>query len=77
LDPLESESNERDEQFDDFPAISPGLIAALEKRMPERWPNITMPDRDIWYRAGQLNILELLRFVEGKQHDAPRNYPLT
>ena len=63
----EDEQNERDPQFDDFPSIPRGLIEALECRMPERWPNPEMPDRDIWVRAGQLKVLEYIRSVFDKQ----------
>lgn len=64
---MEGSENQQETQFDDFPPIHPALITALEKRMPERWPNVEMPDRDIWVRAGQLKILELIRFVAYKQ----------
>lgn len=59
--------NERDTQYDDFPAIPQGLIEALEWRMPERWPNPEMPDRSIWIRAGQHKVLALLRHIEALQ----------
>jgi len=67
LDQDEVFDSERDTQFDDFPPISEALIAALNKRMPERWPNQDMPDRSIWIRSGQLQVVELLEFVRQRQ----------
>lgn len=60
--------NEQDPQFMDIPPIHRGLLEALERRMPERWPNPEMPERDIWIRCGQLQVLQFLRFVYEKQH---------
>ena len=67
MDQDEIIENERDTQFDDFPPISPALIKALSVRMPERWPNVEMPERDIWVRNGQWRVVELLELVLNTQ----------
>ncbi len=67
VDSPEDQASERDTQFDDFPSIPGGLVEALAKRMPERWPNVEMHDRDIWIRAGQHQLLDMIRFVEDLQ----------
>lgn len=53
--------------WDIYPAISDTLLNALESELPVRWPNVEMPDRDIWIYAGQLKVLERLKFIQFKQ----------
>jgi hypothetical protein len=69
LDFSEDQVIQQDPQFDDIPPIPQGLYEALERRMPERWPNPEMPDRDIWVRAGQLKLLDFIRHVYTIQHE--------
>jgi len=71
----ELEQYQQDDQFKDIPPIPQGLLEALERRLPERWPNPEMPDRDIWVRAGQLKLLAFLRFVYEKQLTQEGNTP--
>lgn len=68
---------ERDPQYDDMPLIPQGLIEALQARLPERWPNVEMPDRDIWVRAGQLRLVEFLAHVQKKQIEESSKENLT
>jgi hypothetical protein len=45
----------------DFPEIPTRLVEVLESRFPERWPNKKMTDRDIWIRAGVIEVIALLK----------------
>ena len=74
MNPNETLDIEQDTQFDDFPPINEALITALERRMPERWPNVDMPDRDIWFRAGQHEVVAFLKFVlKTQRSSAPKD----
>jgi|GEM_PF-1927881 len=44
-----------------LPQLSEELIVALDKRVPERCPNLATPDREIWFYAGQRNLVEFLK----------------
>lgn len=64
----EPDQPRHDPQWDDFPHISDSLIAALENRMgADRWPNTEMPDREIWFTAGKLSVIDYLKFVQERQ----------
>lgn len=44
----------------DLPHIPDDLLAALEARFPDRCPDITDPERMIWFKAGQRSVIAIL-----------------
>lgn len=53
--------------LDDFPEISQGLLDALTRRLPERWPDVNWTLRDIDKRAGAHALISLLQLVFNSQ----------
>jgi hypothetical protein len=51
---------------DEFPKLSKALIDALDKMVPERCPDSSESDRDIWLYSGQRHLVRFLqqRFEE-------------
>jgi hypothetical protein len=45
---------------DSLPPISKALVDALEERCPEKCPDITMTEKEIWFYAGQRQIVRLI-----------------
>ena len=43
-----------------IPPLSPELIQALDKRYPERCPEIGWSDREVWRRVGQREVVRFL-----------------
>jgi hypothetical protein len=41
-----------------LPPLSEELIRALELRFPDRCPDLSMADREIWHYAGQRHVVE-------------------
>jgi len=44
-----------------FPLIPQDLLDALEKRYPERSPEIDWSDRKIWWASGERAVIRFLR----------------
>lgn len=44
-----------------FPAIPAELLAALERRFPERSAELTWSDREVWSKSGERNVVRFLR----------------
>lgn len=43
-----------------IPPLSPELIDALDRRFPERCPDPTWSDREVWRRVGQREVVRFL-----------------
>ena len=50
--------------------IPPTLVSELSKVFPDQWPDLSMPDREIWYRAGQASVVRLLEEAVQNQVNA-------
>jgi len=55
--------------MDPFPPIPPELLAALEARFPDRVPNPNDPDRLIWRKVGNVEVVRFLRETFEEQND--------
>lgn len=44
-----------------LPSVSAALLAALEDMFPDQCPRLDDTDRMVWFRAGQRNVVEVLR----------------
>ena len=54
---------------DSFPPISKALVDALEERCPEKCPELTMTEKEIWFYAGQRQIVRLLKKAYEEQNE--------
>lgn len=43
-----------------LPTLSTDLIALLDRTVPQRCPDLTMTDREIWHYAGQRALVDML-----------------
>jgi hypothetical protein len=63
---MESKPNNPDE----FPPVTPALVAALDNRFPLRSPGIDWHDRQIWMEAGSRRVVD---FLKSKLNDDVEN----
>lgn len=54
---------------DSFPPISKALVDALEERCPEKCPELTMTEKEIWFYAGQRQIVRLVKKAYEEQNE--------
>ncbi len=52
-----------------FPQVTEALLLKLEKIWPDRCPEITQADREIWWKSGQVSVVRYLRV----EHERQRN----
>ena len=57
------------EDFPEPPAIDKALLDWLEKILPERSPNPLDSDREIWMKAGERRLINMLRMQWGDQQN--------
>ena len=43
-----------------MPPIPKALLEDLERRFPERCPSLKDSDREVWFKAGQRNVVAFL-----------------
>lgn len=53
----------------EFPPVPLSLLERLEALIPEKCPDLTMGERDIFYYAGQRSMVKLLREVFNEQNE--------
>jgi hypothetical protein len=46
---------------DKFPPVPEVLLKELESRIPEKCPELSFTDREVWFYAGQRALVRLLR----------------
>lgn len=54
---------------DSFPPLSSELIAALETVFPDRCPDASTPDRQVWIDAGAAGVVRFLRHKLEEQNE--------
>lgn len=54
----------------DLPHIPDDLLAALDARFPDKCPDISDPDRQIWFKAGQRSVIAILADQARRQKEA-------
>lgn len=49
-----------------FPEVSQALIDELDRLFPEACPNLSDPERSIWFKVGQRDVVRFLKqkFIE-------------
>ena len=56
-----------------LPPITNELIAGLEAAFPQRHPDLSLSDREIWYKAGQRFVVDYLIEQQKRQQEAMIN----
>jgi len=56
-------------ELPNIPPLSPELVDALDKRYPERCPEVSWNDREVWRRVGQREVVRFLIEELKRQQD--------
>jgi hypothetical protein len=54
---------------DSFPPVPSVLLKELETRIPEKCPELSLTDREIWFYAGQRAVVRLLKEKFDEQNE--------
>lgn len=57
------------EQEMNLPMLTVDLIKMLDKRFPDKCPNINAPDRQVWFDAGARSVVNLLLRLQREQEE--------
>lgn len=60
-----------------FPHIPEDLLNALEEAFPERSADLNWSDREVWYKAGQRQVVRFLRNAFEEQNSNILNTTVT
>ena len=52
-----------------LPVITDDLIQGLDNLYPQRHPDLSLSDREIWYKAGQRFVVDYLIEQQRRQQD--------
>lgn len=50
-----------------FPIVSDELIKALDALCPDKAPDLSMSEKEIWFKAGSVNIIRVLKEIKKRQ----------
>ena len=56
-----------------LPVITDDLIQGLDNLYPQRHPDLSLSDREIWYRAGQRSVVDYLIEQQKRQREPMLN----
>ena len=56
-----------------LPLITDELIEGLDNLYPQRHPDLSLSDREIWYRAGQRSVVDYLIEQQKRQRETMLN----
>ena len=56
-----------------LPVITDEMIFALDQIFPNRHPDLSLSDREVWYRAGQRYVVDFLIEQQKRQKDTMLN----
>ena len=56
-----------------LPVISDELIEGLDQVFPNRPPDLSLSDREVWYRAGQRYVVDFLIEQQARQKETMLN----
>ncbi len=56
-----------------LPSITDDLIQGLDNLYPQRHPDLSLSDREIWYRAGQRSVVDYLIEQQKRQRETMLN----
>ena len=52
-----------------FPVLSDELINALDSHFPQRHPDLSLSDREVWFRAGKRAVVDYLIEQQTRQKE--------
>ena len=52
-----------------FPFLTDELLQALESHYPQRHPDLSLSDREVWFKAGQRAIVDYLIEQQARQKE--------
>ena len=52
-----------------FPVLSDELINALDSHFPQRHPDLSLSNREVWYKAGQRAVVDYLIEQQARQKE--------
>tara|TARA_R100000654_G_scaffold1299_1_gene4695 strand:- start:1503 stop:1724 length:222 start_codon:yes stop_codon:yes gene_type:complete len=52
-----------------FPVLTDELLNALDSHYPQRHPDLSLSDREVWFRAGQRSVVDYLIEQQQRQRD--------
>lgn len=55
--------------LDLFPSVSADLVEALALRFPDRCPQLTDPEREVWAAVGRAEVVQFLRAQHQEQNE--------
>ena len=56
-----------------LPLITDDLIEGLDNLYPQRHPDLSLSDREIWYRSGQRSVVDYLIEQQKRQRETMLN----
>ena len=56
-----------------LPVITDELIEGLDQVFPNRHPDLSLSDREVWYRAGQRYVVDYLFEQQARQKETMLN----
>jgi hypothetical protein len=56
-----------------LPVITDELIEALDQVFPNRHPDLSLTDREVWYRAGERSVVNYLIEQQKRQKETMLN----
>ena len=56
-----------------LPLITDDLIQGLDNLYPQRHPDLSLSDREIWYKAGQRSVVDYLIEQQKRQRETMLN----
>ena len=66
LEIIQTEEHPPDETF---PHLSKSLVTKLESIFPDRCPTLSVKDREVWFRCGQVDVVRYLRQAYERQQE--------
>lgn len=57
------------------PALSQELITFLKYRFPDKCPELSLSDREVWFKAGAAHVVAVLESELAKQEKTLLNFP--
>lgn len=52
-----------------FPVLSDELIKALDSHFPQRHPDLSFTDREVWFKAGQRAVVDYIIEQQKRQKE--------
>ena len=49
--------------------LSSSLIKNLDELYPKRFPDLSWSDREVWFKAGQRNVVDFLQRIHDEQNE--------